>query len=45
MKYINRHITRKLLVALELSPVVFLNGPRQTGKSTLVQGYPKTISL
>lgn len=37
MAHINRHIRSKLLKALEVSPVVFLNGPRQAGKSTLVQ--------
>ena len=37
MAYIKRHIRNKLLKALEVSPVVFLNGPRQAGKSTLVQ--------
>ena len=37
MPYINRQIKNNLLEALTLSPVVFLNGPRQAGKSTLVQ--------
>lgn len=37
MAHINRHIQNKLLKTLEVSPVVFLNGPRQAGKSTLVQ--------
>lgn len=37
MTYINRHLKAKLLSALDTSPVVFLNGPRQAGKSTLVQ--------
>ncbi|MCP5246095.1 MAG: AAA family ATPase [Burkholderiales bacterium] len=37
MPYINRQIKNNLLEALALSPVVFLNGPRQAGKSTLVQ--------
>ena len=37
MAHINRHIRHRLLKALEVSPVVFLNGPRQAGKSTLVQ--------
>ena len=32
-----RHLTPALLVALSDSPVVFFNGPRQSGKSTLVQ--------
>ena len=37
MAHINRHIRARLLKALEVSPVVFLNGLRQAGKSTLVQ--------
>lgn len=41
MVHINRHIKNKLLKALGVSPVVFLNGPRQAGKSTLVQGIAK----
>jgi predicted AAA+ superfamily ATPase len=41
MKHINRHIRNKLLKALDVSPVVFLNGPRQAGKSTLVQAIAK----
>ena len=41
MAHINRHIRSKLLKALEVSPVVFLNGPRQAGKSTLVQAIAK----
>ena len=37
MKLLPRYITPKLLGALRISPVVFLNGARQSGKSTLVQ--------
>jgi hypothetical protein len=33
----SRHLVPALLDALSDSPVVFLNGARQTGKSTLVQ--------
>ena len=33
----NRNITNKVLAALQDTPVVFVNGARQTGKSTLVQ--------
>lgn len=33
----NRNITDKVLTALQDTPVVFVNGARQTGKSTLVQ--------
>lgn len=38
MLTVTRHITKKVKQALEVSPIVFLNGARQTGKSTLVQG-------
>lgn len=41
MKHINRYIKNKLLHLLKTSPVVFLNGPRQAGKSTLVQRISK----
>lgn len=41
MTHIQRQIKNKLLEALALSPVVFLNGPRQAGKSTLVQKIAK----
>jgi len=34
---IKRHITSSLLEALSDTPVVFLTGARQTGKSTLVK--------
>lgn len=34
---LNRNITANILEALEDTPVVFLNGARQTGKSTLMQ--------
>jgi uncharacterized protein len=37
MSYYNRHITQRIKEALAISPIVFLNGARQTGKSTLVQ--------
>ncbi len=35
--YLYRHITPRIKDALKVSPIVFLNGARQTGKSTLVQ--------
>ena len=38
---IQRHITTNLLAALADTPVVLLNGARQTGKSTLVQSLLK----
>lgn len=41
MTYINRLIRNRLLQALSTSPIVFLNGPRQAGKSTLVQEVAK----
>jgi predicted AAA+ superfamily ATPase len=34
---IRRHITKHIIDALSDTPVVFLRGPRQAGKSTLVQ--------
>jgi len=37
----SRHITPKLTAALQDTPVVFLNGARQTGKSTLVKEIAK----
>lgn len=41
MTHIKRHLKGKLLAALGASPVVFLNGPRQAGKSTLVKEIAK----
>jgi len=46
---IQRNITQKIQAALSDTPVVFLAGARQTGKSTLVQhltdgGYHANIS-
>src|ERR1700743_3570151 len=35
--YVYRHITPRIKEALKVSPIVFLNGARQTGKSTLTQ--------
>lgn len=43
MDYIPRHIELRILDALKVSPIVFLNGARQTGKSTLVQGIAGQI--
>lgn len=43
MKTLPRHITHRLLQALNVSPVVFLNGARQSGKSTLVQDLREQI--
>ena len=37
MKYKTRKLSEKVLFSLENSPVVFLNGPRQSGKTTLVR--------
>lgn len=37
-----RYIRQELLRCLNSSPVVFLNGPRQAGKSTLVQNLATT---
>lgn len=41
MAHIRRHLKNKLLAALSTSPVVFLNGLRQAGKSTLVKEIAK----
>jgi predicted AAA+ superfamily ATPase len=43
MNYASRHITLKLQKALNVSPIIFLNGPRQAGKSTLVQNIATTL--
>lgn len=43
MKTLPRYITPRLLQALTVSPVVFLNGARQSGKSTLVQHLREQI--
>ena len=37
LPYLYRHITPRIKEALKVSPIVFLNGARQTGKSTLAQ--------
>jgi len=41
--YLYRHITPRIKEALKVSPVVFLNGARQTGKSTLAQTLARDI--
>ena len=41
MELIPRKIARDVLFSLQNSPVVFVNGPRQAGKSTLVQELAK----
>ena len=43
MEPLTRHITPQLQEALKISPIVFLNGPRQAGKSTLVQSLAPTL--
>jgi len=43
MSYFPRHIKPRIIDALKVSPVVFLNGARQTGKSTLVQSISEQI--
>ena len=42
MKHIHRNITENILFALKRNPVVFLNGPRQAGKSILVHKLSST---
>ena len=37
MQYVKRRLSDKVLFSLKNSPVVFLNGPRQSGKSTLAR--------
>jgi len=37
MQFIPRFIKQRVIAVLKLSPVVFVNGPRQAGKSTLVR--------
>ncbi len=39
---IERRLTKKILEALSTFPVIFINGPRQAGKTTLVQHLAKT---
>ena len=41
MEYSHRHIRNKLIAVLGVSPVVYLNGPRQAGKTTLFQTMAK----
>ena len=41
----HRFITTKIFDALKVSPVVFLNGARQAGKSTLVQNLVTNRNL
>lgn len=43
MSTLPRKIAPKIKEALKVSPIVFLNGPRQSGKSTLVQEIAKEI--
>jgi len=45
MNDLPRKIAPKIKEALKVSPVVFLNGPRQAGKSTLVQLLAPEIGL
>lgn len=42
VSYVSRKLSERLLFALKNNPVVFLNGPRQAGKSTLVQLLAKS---
>jgi len=44
LKYLDRHITPRIKEALKFSPIIFLNGARQTGKSTLVQTIARGLS-
>ena len=42
MKYYDREIERRIRDGLSVMPAVFLNGPRQAGKSTLAEHLAKT---
>ncbi len=42
---IQRRITPKILEALQFSPVIFLNGARQTGKTTLAKAIAKKENM
>ena len=41
MSAIARNLQQKLLTALQVNPLIFLNGPRQAGKTTLVKYLAK----
>ena len=41
MKYTVRKLSGKVLFSLKQNPVVFLNGPRQSGKTTLVRALAR----
>ncbi len=43
MAFYPRHIRTRIIAALKVSPIVFLNGARQTGKSTLVQNISDQV--
>ena len=42
MSYVSRHLQAKIIDTLKTGPVLFLNGPRQAGKSTLVRRLADT---
>jgi predicted AAA+ superfamily ATPase len=44
LEFLDRHITPRIKEALKFSPIVFLNGAKQTGKSTLVQSLARELS-
>lgn len=41
MRQVDRKLSKSILFSLKNNPVVFVNGPRQAGKSTLVQNLAK----
>jgi predicted AAA+ superfamily ATPase len=45
LNYFSRHITPQIKEALKVSPIVFLNGPRQAGKSTLAQNMAGGLGI
>ncbi len=41
MTYIRRHLWERVLFGLQHNPIIFLNGPRQAGKSTMARSLAK----
>lgn len=43
MTLLTRHIAQKITDSMKISPIVFINGPRQAGKSTFVHGFAEEM--